>query len=69
VATALRGSTAGTLTIGSVQQTVVVRAGAAPEDLAALRALPLVQLLSALGHRPGAPAAGAADITVARDAA
>jgi HAE1 family hydrophobic/amphiphilic exporter-1 len=41
VATALRGSTAGTLTIGGVQQTVVVRAGAAPEDLAALRALPL----------------------------
>lgn len=42
VATALRGSTAGTLTIGGVAQPVVVRAGAAPGDLAALRALPLV---------------------------
>ena len=41
VATALRGSTAGTLTIGGVAQPVVVRAGAAPGDLAALRALPL----------------------------
>ncbi|MBV8996014.1 MAG: efflux RND transporter permease subunit [Pseudonocardiales bacterium] len=41
VATALRGSTAGTLTIGGVAQAVVVRAGAAPGDLAALRALPL----------------------------
>jgi len=41
VATALRGTTAGTLTIGGVAQPVVVRAGAAPGDLAALRALPL----------------------------
>jgi hydrophobic/amphiphilic exporter-1 (mainly G- bacteria), HAE1 family len=41
VATALCGSTAGTLTIGGVEQTVVVRSGVAPGDLAALRALPL----------------------------
>jgi len=41
VTTALRGSTAGTLTIGGVAQAVVVRTGAAPGDLAALRALPL----------------------------
>jgi hydrophobic/amphiphilic exporter-1 (mainly G- bacteria), HAE1 family len=44
VATALRGATAGILTIGGVQQTVVVRAGTAPTDLAALRALPLTSL-------------------------
>ncbi|HJT03512.1 MAG TPA: efflux RND transporter permease subunit [Pseudonocardiaceae bacterium] len=41
VTTALRGSTAGTLTIGGIAQAVVVRAGAAPGDLAALRALSL----------------------------
>lgn len=41
VTTALRGSTAGTVTIGGVAQAVVVRAGAAPGDFAALRALPL----------------------------
>ena len=41
IATALRGSPVGTLTINGVAQTVVVRAGAAPGDLAALRALPL----------------------------
>ncbi|MGH3702791.1 MAG: efflux RND transporter permease subunit [Pseudonocardiaceae bacterium] len=41
VSTALRGSTAGTLTIDGAEQNVLVRAGTAPADLAALRALPL----------------------------
>ncbi|MGH3786025.1 MAG: efflux RND transporter permease subunit [Pseudonocardiaceae bacterium] len=41
VSTALRGSTAGTLAIDGVQQRVLVRAGTAPADLEALRALPL----------------------------
>ncbi|WP_214366733.1 efflux RND transporter permease subunit [Pseudonocardia sp. H11422] len=41
VATALRGSTVGTLTIDGVEQSVVLRTGSAPADLASLRALPL----------------------------
>ncbi|NMH95137.1 efflux RND transporter permease subunit, partial [Pseudonocardia bannensis] len=41
VATALRGSTVGTLTVDGVEQSVVLRTGSAPADLAALRALPL----------------------------
>jgi HAE1 family hydrophobic/amphiphilic exporter-1 len=39
VATALRGSTVGTLTIDGVAQSVLLRTGAAPADLAALQAL------------------------------
>ena len=41
VATALRGSTVGTVTIDGVEQDVVLRTGDVPADLAALRALPL----------------------------
>lgn len=41
VSTALRGSTVGTLTINGVQQNVLLRAGAVPDDVAALRALVL----------------------------
>ncbi|MGH3756061.1 MAG: efflux RND transporter permease subunit, partial [Pseudonocardiaceae bacterium] len=41
VSTVLRGSTAATLTIDGVAQSVLVRAGTAPADLAALRVLPL----------------------------
>ena len=39
VATALRGSTVGSLTIDGVAQSVLLRTGAAPADLAALQAL------------------------------
>ncbi|MCX6466132.1 MAG: efflux RND transporter permease subunit, partial [Pseudonocardiales bacterium] len=41
VATALRGSTVGTLTIDGVESDVVLRTGEAPADLAALEALPV----------------------------
>jgi HAE1 family hydrophobic/amphiphilic exporter-1 len=41
VATALRGSTVGTLTVDGIEQDVVLRTGTAPADTAALAALPV----------------------------